>query len=102
PTLVLRAGSVVMTATEVRRAARISGKALSSSARPATLYVSAPRLAACAAKSTPEPSGNRLLNEAMPQADVNILRVQIRSGRIRKPLDRTASQNEPTYGVRIA
>ena len=38
PTLVLRAGSVAMTATEVRRPARISGKALSSSARPATLH----------------------------------------------------------------
>src|ERR1700756_4616564 len=73
PTLVLRAGSVVMTATEVRRAVRIFDKALSSSARLTALHGSAPRLTAWAAKSTPEPPGHRLLNEALPQARCNRL-----------------------------
>jgi hypothetical protein len=67
PAWVAAAGSVAMTMTEVRVSPRVSTSAASSSARLATFRDRAPRLAACAAKSTPEPSANRLLNEEPPQ-----------------------------------
>ena len=58
---------MAMTITVVRSSARAATSAASSSARPATLRDRAPRLAAWAAKSTPEPFANRLLKPAPPQ-----------------------------------
>ena len=68
PSAVEIAGSVAMTMTKVRGAARASASAASSSAMPATRRETAPRLAAWAAKSTPDPEAKRLLKLAPPVA----------------------------------
>ena len=67
-------GSVRITTTLVRSAAKARRSAASSSAMPSTCSASAPRLAACAPKSTvggvPQ-SASRLLNGSPPVARCN-------------------------------
>jgi hypothetical protein len=85
-----------MTITVVRVSPRAAASAASSSARLAARIARAPRLAACAAKSTPEPRGKRLLNEAPPQASCS------RSMQPNPPLSRTTMVSFSPSAIEVA